>query len=69
LASGGGAAAVAGERAAHRLEDYAGKPNAELEDTLSGMVGGRIDHPKKLALSEADVRNLAAYISSSGEAK
>jgi len=53
----------------HRLADYAGKSHAGLEETLSGMVAGRIDHPKKLALSDTDVRNLAAYISSSREAR
>ena len=43
--------------------------NPELENILSGMVAGRIDHPKEPALSDADVRNFAAYISSRGEAQ
>jgi cytochrome c553 len=52
----------------HGLQGYVGKSSAELEVTLKGMVAGTIDHPKKLALSDTDVRNLAAYMSSSREA-
>jgi mono/diheme cytochrome c family protein len=47
----------------HRLQDYASKSQAQLEDTLKGIVAGTIDHPKRLALSAGEVMDLAAYIS------
>lgn len=49
----------------HRLEDYAGKSNAQLEETLKEMVSGTIDHPKRLTLSASEVVDVATYISDS----
>ncbi len=50
--------------ACHQLKSYAGKSDAELETELKGIVGGTIKHPKKLTLSDDDISNVAAYISS-----
>ena len=47
----------------HRFQDYAGKSQAQLEETLKGIVAGTIDHPKRLTLSATEVVDLAAYIS------
>lgn len=50
--------------ACHQLKSYAGKSDAELETQIKGVVAGTVKHPKKLTLSDADVSNVAAYISS-----
>ena len=49
--------------ACHQLKSYAGKSDADLETQVKGIVAGTIKHPKKLTLSDADVANVAAYIS------
>lgn len=50
--------------ACHKLKSYAGKSDAELETNIHGIIAGTTKHPKKLTLSDADVANVAAYISS-----
>ena len=50
--------------ACHKLKSYAGKSDAELETKIQGIIAGTTKHPKKLTLSDADVANIAAYISS-----
>jgi mono/diheme cytochrome c family protein len=50
--------------ACHQLKDYAGKSAADLETTLKGIVAGKIKHGKKLTLSDPDIVNVAAYLSS-----
>ena len=50
--------------ACHQLKSYAGKSDAVLETQVKGIVAGTIKHPKKLTLSDDDVANVAAYISS-----
>ena len=50
--------------ACHQLKGYAGKSDAVLETQVKGIVAGTVKHPKKLALSDEDVANVAAYISS-----
>jgi len=50
--------------ACHQLKSYAGKSDADLETQVKGIVAGTIKHPKKLTLSDDDVANVAAYISS-----
>lgn len=50
--------------ACHQLKSYAGKSDADLEMQVKGIVTGTIKHPKKLTLSDAEVANVAAYISS-----
>ena len=48
----------------HKLKSYAGKADAELQTKLQAIVAGTTKHPKKLTLNEADIANVAAYISS-----
>ncbi len=48
----------------HQLKSYAGKSDADLQTTLKGIVAGKVKHPKKLTLSDADIANVAGYISS-----
>jgi len=48
----------------HELKSYAGKSATELEKQINGIVAGTVKHKKKLALSAADVANVATYISS-----
>ncbi len=50
--------------ACHKLKSYAGKSDTELETQIKGIVAGTIKHPKKLTLSETDIADVAAYISS-----
>jgi mono/diheme cytochrome c family protein len=50
--------------ACHQLKSYGGKSDAELQTEMKGIVAGTIKHPKKLTLSDTDVANVAAYISS-----
>jgi mono/diheme cytochrome c family protein len=50
--------------ACHQLKSYAGKSEADLQTTIKGIVAGTVKHPKKLTLNEADIANVAAYISS-----
>jgi mono/diheme cytochrome c family protein len=50
--------------ACHQLKSYAGKSDSDLETQVKGIVAGTIKHPKKLTLSDADIANVAAYISS-----
>ena len=50
--------------ACHKLKSYAGKSDAELETNIRGIIAGTTKHPKKLTLNDADVANVAAYISS-----
>jgi len=48
----------------HQLKSYAGKSDAQLETELKGIVAGTTKHPKKLTLSDGDIADVAAYISS-----
>jgi len=43
---------------------YAGKSEAELQSTIKGIIAGTTKHPKKLTLSDDEIANVAAYISS-----
>lgn len=46
------------------MKAYAGKSDAELQSTIKGIVAGTVKHPKKLTLSDDDIANVAAYITS-----
>jgi len=48
----------------HELKDNAGKPAADLEKTLKAIVAGEKKHKKKLTLSDAEIANVSAYLSS-----
>ena len=48
----------------HEVADWKGKSEADLQGLIKEVVGGKVKHPKKLQLSEADIANIAAYWSS-----
>jgi len=48
----------------HELKDNAGKPAADLEKSLKAIVAGQMKHKKKLTLSDAEIANVSAYLSS-----
>jgi len=48
----------------HKLKSYAGKSESDLQSELKDIVAGTKKHPKKLTLNDADIANVAAYISS-----
>ena len=45
-------------------EDFAGTSAAELEESLKKIVAGAMKHKKKLALSDADIADIAADLAS-----
>jgi mono/diheme cytochrome c family protein len=47
----------------HEHADFAGKPAAQIEEQIKGIVSGSIKHKKKLTLSDAEVKEMAAYLS------
>jgi hypothetical protein len=48
----------------HKLQSYAGKSDADLETKIHGIIGLTTQQPKTLSLTDADVADVAAYISS-----
>ncbi len=50
--------------ACHKLKSYAGKSETDLQSEIKDIVAGTKKHPKKLTLNDADIANVAAYISS-----
>ncbi len=46
------------------MKAFAGKSDAELQSTIKGIVAGTVKHPKKFSLSDDDIANVAAYITS-----
>jgi mono/diheme cytochrome c family protein len=50
--------------ACHKLKSYAGKSESDLQSAIKDIVAGTKKHPKKLTLNDADIANVAAYISS-----
>ena len=42
-------------------EDFAGQSAAELAASIKGIVSGQMKHKKKVALSDADIADIAAY--------
>jgi mono/diheme cytochrome c family protein len=50
--------------ACHQLKSFAGKPEAELQTAIKGIVAGSVKHPKKLTLGPADIDDVASYIAS-----
>ncbi len=45
-------------------EDFAGQKAADIEGKIKGVVAGTTKHGKKLALSDADIADIAAYFAS-----
>ena len=47
-----------------QLNAFAGKSESDLQSAIKDIVAGTKKHPKKLTLNDADIANVAAYISS-----
>ncbi len=45
-------------------EHYVGKSAADLEASLKAIVAGTKKHKKKLTLSDAEIQNIVAYLTS-----
>lgn len=64
-----GAADVAAGKAAaqakcvecHEADDWEGESAASLEALIADIVAGKVKHKQKLALSPAEIANIAAY--------
>jgi mono/diheme cytochrome c family protein len=53
----------------HEAGDWKGKSEAELQAKISSVVAGKVKHPKKLQLTDAEVADVAAYWASAPAAK
>ncbi|HEY6923964.1 MAG TPA: hypothetical protein VI653_10875 [Steroidobacteraceae bacterium] len=51
----------------HEIGDWKGKSETDLHAKIADIVAGKLKHKKKLQLSDAEIANLAAYISSSSK--
>jgi mono/diheme cytochrome c family protein len=47
--------------ACHQPADWKGKSAEQLETQIKGVVAGKTKHPKKLALTDAQIADVAAY--------
>lgn len=47
----------------HEVGDFAGQPVAKLTDEIKKIVAGTTKHKKALKLSDAEIADLAAYMS------
>lgn len=45
-------------------EDFAGQKAADIEGKIKAVVAGKTKHGKKLALSDADAADIAAFFAS-----
>ncbi|HUN27286.1 MAG TPA: hypothetical protein VMU67_13355 [Steroidobacteraceae bacterium] len=50
----------------HDLADWKGKSEAQLEGMIKNVVAGKTKHPRKLALSDAQIADIATWASSGG---
>ena len=50
----------------HEVADFEGESAAALTDSIKKIVAGQQKHKSKLTLSDADIANVAAYMSSGG---
>ncbi len=50
----------------HEAGDWKGKSEGEIQSKIQSVVAGKVKHPKKLDLTEADIGNIAAYWASAG---
>jgi mono/diheme cytochrome c family protein len=51
----------------HEVADFAGEDVKGLTDSIKKIVAGQQKHKAKLTLSDADIANVAAYMSSGGK--
>jgi len=47
----------------HEPEDFAGKPAADLEKKIKAISAGTMKHKKKYTVSDAEAKDLAAFLS------
>lgn len=45
----------------HEPADFEGETEADLQSLIKDVVAGKVKHPKKLELSDADIANIAAF--------
>jgi mono/diheme cytochrome c family protein len=50
----------------HDVRDWHGKSEGELTTMIKNVVSGKAKHPKKLALTDQQISDIAAWASSSG---
>ena len=48
-------------------EDFAGQSADEIAGKIKGIVGGQTKHKEKLALSDADIADIAAFFAAADE--
>ncbi len=46
----------------HFADDFEGEDTAEIQGIISGIVAGDVEHKKKLTLSEAEIAEIAKYM-------
>jgi len=51
----------------HEVADFAGEDAKGLTDSIKKIVAGQQKHKSKLTLSDAEIANVAAYMSSGGK--
>jgi len=49
----------------HDASDWKGKSESQLAEMIGNVNSGKAKHPKKLGLTDAQVADLAAWVSSS----
>lgn len=47
----------------HELADFKGQSEADLKSKLTDIVAGKIQHKKKLQLTDAEIAGVAAFLS------
>jgi mono/diheme cytochrome c family protein len=45
----------------HEAADWKGKSEADLQAKITTVVAGKVKHPKKLQLTDAEIADIAAY--------
>ncbi|HTW76033.1 MAG TPA: hypothetical protein VMD56_14065 [Steroidobacteraceae bacterium] len=45
----------------HQPADWQGSSAGQIQDKISGVVAGKLKHPKKLDLTPAQIADIAAY--------
>ena len=47
----------------HELKDFAGKSAADLETKMKGITAGTVKHKGKVKITDAEAKDLAAFLS------
>jgi len=47
----------------HELEDFAGKPPAQLEEKINSITSGSMKHKAKITMTADETKAMAAYLS------